>query len=223
MQIFNMEQTESYDFNLKENMLRQIKEVEQKWLETLQEELIQEMDRAPAQVSTHDINHIKRVWKYSKEIAVNMQVDWEILIAAVFLHDIGRHYPEGIYEHGPISAPFAQKVLERIDFPQEKIETTVSALKFHDESFSSDKRDSIEAKILYDADKLDVFGAIGITRYLIFQALRGKTLEQTVEYAIENLPQRFKRLEFEETKKIAKERYEYALDYFKKLKNEISN
>ena len=78
-----------------------------------------------------------------KQIAESMNVDWEVLIAATFLHDIGRHYPEGIREHGPISAPFAKKVLERVNFPTEKIENVIISIKYHDESFPSEKRGQI--------------------------------------------------------------------------------
>jgi uncharacterized protein len=200
---------------------KNIQEVENKWLQTLELELRQEMDKAPSVVSSHDLGHIKRVWKYVNQIANNMDVDWEILIAATFFHDIGRHYPEGIREHGPISAPFAKKLLKKINFPEDKVDDTLTAIKYHDESFPPEKRPKIEAKILYDADKLDVFGAVGVSRFLIFNAMRGKTLNETLDYTLDNLPLRFQRLELEETKKVAKPEYKYALDYFKKLKQEL--
>jgi len=61
---------------------------------------------------------------------------------------------------------------------------------------------------------------VGISRYLIFNAMRGKTLKETIEYALENLPLRYQKLELAQTREIARDRYEYALEYFKKLKNE---
>ena len=198
-----------------------MEQAENKWLVILKDELKKEMKKAPSVVSSHDLGHIKRVWKYVKQIAKDMDVDWEVLIAATFLHDIGRHYPEGVREHGPISAPFAEKVLKRICFPEDKIENTINSIKYHDESFPPEKRPTMESKLLYDADKLDVFGAIGVSRFLIFNALRGKTLNETLDYALDNLPLRFERLELEQTKKIAESEYKYALDYFNKLKQEI--
>lgn len=74
---------------------------------------------------------------------------------------------------------------------------------------------------MYDADKLDAFGPTGVSRYLIFNAVRGKTLGETVDYALSNLPLRFQGLELDQAKEIAKERYEYALDYFNRLSDEI--
>jgi len=192
-----------------------------KWIDILETELNKELAKAPSIVLSHDINHVRRVLKNAESISRGMKVDWEILAASIYLHDIGRHYPEGVREHGPVSAPFAKNVLERIQFPKEKNDHVIKAITYHDETFPSSKRDSIEAKILYDADKLDVFGAIGVARYLIFNSLRGKQLEETVDYALKNLPLRYEGLELDKTKKIAKKRYNYAIDYFKRLKQDL--
>jgi uncharacterized protein len=190
---------------------------ENRWLNILEKE----MNKAPSIDSSHDIHHIRRVWEHVKQIAKGMDVDWEVLIAATFLHDIGRYYPEGKEKHGPLSALFAEEVLQRINFPKEKIENTLLSIKYHQERFPSSKRTTIESKVLHDADKLDVFGAIGVSRYLIFHAMQNKTLKEIVDYALGNLPLRFKQLELEETKKVAESRFRYALEYFKQLKGEM--
>ena len=51
--------------------------------------------------------------------------------------------------------------------------------------------------------------------------MRNKTLKEIVEYALENLPLRFERLELEKTKKVAEANFIYSLKYFKKLKEEL--
>ncbi|MFH1850583.1 MAG: HD domain-containing protein [archaeon] len=193
-----------------------------KWLAVLEKEIKAEMEKAPSVVSSHDINHIKRVWKYAQHIAQGKDIDYDVLAAAAFLHDIGRHYPQGAREHGPVSEPLARKVLERINFPEDKRKNVLLSIKYHDETFPPEKRTTTESRVLYDADKLDVFGAVGISRFLVLNAMRGKSLNETADYALQNLPLRFERLEFPETRTIAWERYEYALDYFRKLKKEIS-
>lgn len=199
-----------------------MEQVEQKWLAILEKELEGEMQRAPAKVASHDVNHIHRVWRNTKEIAKDVRVDWEILIASVFLHDIGRHYPEGVKQHGPISAPFAEKDLQRINFPEGKRNQVIDCIKFHDESFSSSDRPTIEAKVLYDADKTDVFGPIGVFRYLVFNTARGKTLDEVVEYALENIKLKYDSLELARTKEVVKDKYDYAIKYFLDLKREIT-
>ncbi|MCL5010843.1 MAG: HD domain-containing protein [Patescibacteria group bacterium] len=194
---------------------------EKRWLSIFENALENEMAEAPARVATHDVNHVRRVWKYAKEIAKDMDVDWEVLIAAVFLHDIGRHYPEGVGTHGPISVPFAEKVLREINFPQDKIDDVLVCIKFHDESFTSSERQSLESKVLYDADKTDVFGPIGVFRYLVFNTARGKTLKETADYALENIKLKYKRLELGQTKNVMKNKYNYVINYFLDLKKEI--
>lgn len=179
------------------------------------------MSKAPSIDSSHDMHHIRRVWGYAKQIARNMDVDWEVLIAAVFLHDTGRHYPEGREEHGFLGASLAEKILQRINFPKEKIENALLSIRYHQEHFPSSKRTTVESKVLHDADKLDVFGAIGVSRYLIFHTTQGKTPKEIADYALENLPLRFKQLELEETRRVAESRFRYALEYFKKLKEEL--
>ncbi len=179
------------------------------------------MQKVPSKVASHDINHIRRVWRYTKEIAQGMDIDWDVLIAAVFLHDIGRHYPKGMGTHGPISAPFAGKVLREINFPLNKVDHALACIKFYDESFTSSDRPSLEAKVLYDADKTDVFGPIGVFRYLVFNTARGKTLKETVDYALENIKLKYETLELEQTKNVMKDKYNYVINYFLDLKKEI--
>ena len=65
-----------------------IKLSEKRWQKQLKNELTIEMSKAPDIVSSHDLDHIKRVWGYAKKIAADMDIDWEVLIAAVYLHDI---------------------------------------------------------------------------------------------------------------------------------------
>src|SRR3989344_1137538 len=158
-----------------------ISSAESKWQAILERELQSEMDAAPAKVESHNESHIRRVWKNAKKIGVGHGVDWETLIAAVYFHDIGRHYPEGTGIHGPISYNFAKKALDRISFPEEKISPALEAIKYHDDDFPNEKRQSPEAKILYDADKIDSLGIIGISRFLSFFSRRGKDAREICE------------------------------------------
>jgi uncharacterized protein len=191
------------------------------WLAILETELVAEMQKAPNVSEAHNLAHIRRVWRNAGRIAANLAVDWEVLSAAVFLHDLGRHYPEGSGVHGPVSAPLARQVLERIGFPVEKIEAVTTAIYYHDETFTSQERSSLEARVLYDADKLDAFGAVGVTRSLLFYTRRGKTLTETIAIVKENLPLRFRTLELPETRAYAQELLEYALGFFDRLEEEL--
>ena len=111
------------------------------------------------------MGHLERVWARAEKLGRRLDGDMEILVAAVFLHDIGRHY--GLEFHGPESEKHAKKVLEKIGFPEEKRGVVLRAIRTHDYQTNPAERGSLEAKILYDADKLDAFGDIGIKRNLI--------------------------------------------------------
>ena len=95
--------------------------------------------------------------------------DMEILLTAALLHDAsGSHPKEGNRnDHHLHSAEFAREILEKEAWPIIRIKAVQHCIRAHryrkDESPST-----IEAKVLFDADKLDVIGAIGVVRALAY-------------------------------------------------------
>lgn len=115
--------------------------------------------------SAHDKSHVYRVLNYALLIAESEKdVDYDVLIASALLHDIGRD--NKLKKHNEIGAEMAKSFLNTIDFPKEKIEQVYHAVFCHNNS-SYGKQQTLEAKILYDADKLDAVGVIGIARTLV--------------------------------------------------------
>lgn len=115
--------------------------------------------------SAHDCEHIYRVLNYAMLIAENeTDVDYDILITAALLHDIGRDGK--LKKHNEVGAEMAEVYLNTIDFPKEKIESVCHAIRYHS-NHCYGKQETVEAKILYDADKLDATGVMGIARALI--------------------------------------------------------
>jgi uncharacterized protein len=94
-----------------------------------------------------------------------LDADLEILVAAVYLHDLGRHYIDD-KAHGALSALKAEPVLERINFPQGKRAAVLHAIRVHDVVATPEGRTTLESKILYDADKIDTLGVVGVLRYI---------------------------------------------------------
>lgn len=115
--------------------------------------------------TAHDKAHIYRVLNNCLKIAANEEdVDYDILITAAVLHDIGRNGK--LKKHNEIGAEMAKEFLQTIDFPKNKIDSVFHAILCHsNECFGMQK--TLEAKILYDADKLDAVGVMGISRALI--------------------------------------------------------
>lgn len=115
--------------------------------------------------SAHDCSHIYRVLNNCLKIAKEFEdVDYDVLIASALLHDIGR---DGLKKkHNEIGAEMAENFLKSINFPEEKISLVYHTIINHNNE-SYGKQKTIEAKILYDADKLDAVGVMGIFRTLI--------------------------------------------------------
>lgn len=115
--------------------------------------------------TAHDRDHIYRVLNNCLIISENeSNVDYEILLTAALLHDIGRDGK--LKKHNEIGADMAYDFLNNIDFPKDKIESVCHAILCHSNSCYG-MQNTLEAKILYDADKLDAVGVMGISRALI--------------------------------------------------------
>jgi HD superfamily phosphodiesterase len=148
-----------------------------KWEPILKKELLDFMSKAPMPTPTHDEYHVIRVLEYAKELSKGLNFDEDILVASVYFHDLGRHYPEGSGKHGGLSAKYAKPILEKIKFPKDKIFPVLEAIKLHDEASDPSERKSVESQILYDSDKLDFSGETGIARWLVCPNLRGKNFD----------------------------------------------
>ncbi|MBN2125980.1 MAG: HD domain-containing protein [Deltaproteobacteria bacterium] len=173
------------------------------------------MKKAPSPSEVHGKDHILRVLRRCILLGEKLNADLEVLVTAVYLHDIGRHY---IAEkaHGALSAVKAEPVLQRIDFPQGKREAVLHAIRVHDVCAGPEDRTTLESKILYDADKIDTLGVVGILRYL--RHLYGK---KPIDYMIEDIDARWEGFALQETRDMALQDYNYIKDYFAKLKEEL--
>jgi uncharacterized protein len=116
-------------------------------------------------LSHHDKSHVERVYNLAVRIAKEENADLDIVKAAALLHDIARAMEdEGkIADHAAEGAKMARKVLEEVNFPKEKIDKVIHCIEAH--RFKKGiEAENLEAKILQDADRLDIIGAIGLAR-----------------------------------------------------------
>jgi len=115
--------------------------------------------------SHHSKSHVERVYNLALRIAKEENADLDVVKAAALLHDVARALEdEGkIDDHAAEGAKMARKLLEEVNFPREKIDKIIHCIEVH--RFRKNvKVESLEAKILQDADRLDIIGAIGIAR-----------------------------------------------------------
>jgi uncharacterized protein len=198
---------------------------------------------------SHDFLHIMRVYNLCLLIATaEKNVDLEVLKISALLHDIGRRKEDldksGKINHAILSANMAGKILEDLGYSKEKIEKIKHCISAH--RFKGNFRPkTIEAKILSDADKIDVYGAIGVVRsscwigenkakiysdtplskYVKENLVNGIIKDKSkhalnIEYKIK-LKHISKRLFTKKAKDIAKERIEFMNQFFSRLEKEI--
>lgn len=147
-------------------------------------EKIKEIVEQRLSCSAHNLDHVHRVYKLSLFLAEHEEnVDMEILIPAVLLHDIARVEESeditGETDHALLGSVRAEEILRELEYQDEAIEQIKHCITAHRFRTGNEPK-SIEAKILYDADKLDALGAVGIARCFMVsgkygQRLSGKT------------------------------------------------
>ncbi len=110
----------------------------------------------------HDITHTLRVRDLCLHISSIEGGDIEILEASALLHDIGRpaELKNPATDHAALSAQLSPGILDRAGFPAQKIPDVVYAIANH-RYRSGITPESLEARILQDADRLDISGAVG--------------------------------------------------------------
>ena len=123
--------------------------------------------------SAHDRHHVYRVLYSAIDIARytgEVDVDMDVLIAACLLHDIGREKQFANLElcHAQIGGDMAYEFLVSQKWEVYKASHVKECIASH--RFRRDNApQSLEAKILFDADKLEASGAVGIARTLIYE------------------------------------------------------
>lgn len=121
----------------------------------------------PEYDAVHGFDHILRVYRMCKTIGKAEGAQMEILLAAALLHDAQGSQPSSQMrgDHHLLSATFAEQILKEEGWDTENIQAVQHCIRAHRyRNHNSEKPQTIEAKVLFDADKLDVIGAIGVAR-----------------------------------------------------------
>ncbi|CAI1638902.1 HD domain-containing protein [Serratia fonticola] len=114
---------------------------------------------------SNDVAHLHRVWKNCCQISQDEGGDQQILCAAVLLHDCVAVEKNSPQRHlaSRMAAEKAGIALATLGWSDENINKTAHAIEAH--SFSAAiPPQTLEAKILQDADRLDAIGMIGVAR-----------------------------------------------------------
>jgi len=123
----------------------------------------------------HDWSHVERVRATALRIARTEKVDIAIVEISVLLHDIGRKEEmesQGAICHAEKGAALSREILTSFGFDAETIEAVAHCVLTH--RYRNQRvPQTIEAKVLFDADKMDSIGAIGVARDFLFAGNAG--------------------------------------------------
>jgi uncharacterized protein len=182
--------------------------------------------------AAHDLDHVLRVTELAVQIAQAEGADVEIVRTAALLHDIG--LDNGRVGHEEVAAQRAYEILA--GHPPEKIKAVAQAIRSH-RFRSGPPPQTLEAKCLFDADKLDAIGAIGVARVFAFGGAAGQRLWAKVpegydehvagdehtpvhEFAVK-LAKIKDRLTTETGRRIGQERHDFMAAFFARLESEV--
>ena len=167
--------------------------------------------------TTHDWEHVERVFHLSTILAEKEGADIELCQVGALLHDIGRVIGE---PHNLTGRGRAKVLLRGMRYPSEKIDHVLRIIENHGLA-GWDKLESIEEKIIWDADKLDGLGAIGIARAFHMRGETGLTFHD-FDWFEEDTMLRYERLNTSTAKIMGEERINYMKDFFKRLRREVT-
>lgn len=128
--------------------------------------------------NAHDKDHVYRVLYTALQLATTEQnVDLDVLVTACLLHDIGRkeQFDNPSLCHAQVGGDKAYNFLTENGFDRQFADRVKQCIVTH-RFRKSNQPQSIEAKILFDADKIDTVGALGIARSLAYNGALGEPL-----------------------------------------------
>lgn len=123
----------------------------------------------------HDWTHVERVLNLALRIGNAEKANLEVIQIATYLHDIGRKEEiksGGDFCHAEKGAELASELLRKYNIAESTISNVVHCIICH-RFRNNNIPETIEAKVLFDADKLDSIGAIGIARGFLFAGNAG--------------------------------------------------
>ncbi|MDH5299097.1 MAG: HD domain-containing protein [Desulfobulbaceae bacterium] len=187
----------------------------------------------------HGPDHSLRVHRTALHIGRQLGARLDILSAAALLHDIGRRTEtasRGEICHAARGAEMARAILAELDYTPEAISAVAHCIATHRYRGSNQPK-SLEAEILFDADKLDSVGAIGIGRAFLFAGQVGAKLHNdngdirnTDSYSVEDTAYREFRVKLCKVRekmltsvgrRLAEERHLFMEIFFERLEREI--
>lgn len=132
----------------------------------------------PVNDPVHGFDHIYRVFRLTGYIAKKEGADENICGTAALLHDIRPAGNKFVNDHEKYAVEEAIKILTGLDWPEETIQSVVHCIRSHRWRNPQETPQTLEARVLFDADKLDAIGAMGVARAIAYAARAGAPIYQ---------------------------------------------
>jgi uncharacterized protein len=201
--------------------------------------------------SAHNMDHVDRVYNLCLKLSEGENVDLDVIKASALLHDIARVKEDmdstGATDHAVLGSNMAEQILNKLNFPEDKTKHIQDCILTHRYRTGNTPK-TLEAEILFDADKLDTIGTIGLARCFVWVGKNNAHIYRKVnldEYIQDNLCGKINgriqdaskhsvnieyetklkfiidKLHTEKAKEIGKERIEYFKSFLDRLEKEI--
>ena len=165
----------------------------------------------------HDADHSLRVYRNAMRIAEGYpDADTDLIVLSSLLHDVDDHKLFQTENNAN-----ARDFLKDQDIPEDTIEQIVRIINAV--SFSKNKGktpETLEGKIVQDADRLDAMGAIGIARTFAYGGKKGRSLDDSVQHFHDKLLLLRDTLNTDEAREMAGKRHEFMEKFLKELEEE---
>ncbi|MBQ7392822.1 MAG: HD domain-containing protein [Lentisphaeria bacterium] len=135
----------------------------------------------------HDFDHTLRVVRNAEQLCKELpEAHRQTVLLAALLHDIARPEEDqsrGAIDHAAQGATMVPELLKPFDLPPELVNHIADIVRTH-RYRGTDRPATLEAEIVYDADKLDSLGAVGLGRAFLFAGKTGARLHNDARTAL---------------------------------------
>ena len=189
---------------------------------------------------SHDFFHFQRVWQTAQQImdGESFHVNKLVVLAACYFHDVvilPKNHPERT-RASTLAAIETERCLKELAFPEALIPDVCHSVKAH--SYSAQiTPETIEAKVVQDADRMEALGAIGVARVFYTSGVlkqkmfdpedplaKNRPLDDR-QYALDHFQMKLLKIaetmQTETGKKLAQKNTDYLREYMLKLCREL--
>lgn len=119
-------------------------------------------------LTAHNWEHANRDTLNAIVIGEAEGADMSVVLPAATMHDIGFLYGATGKTHGAVGADKLSEFLKEggIEYPDEVVAKIADCIRTHKGSMHDEKPESLEAKVVADADMLEKFGPFGVYQYI---------------------------------------------------------